>query len=191
MCLWRWCWWGAPGHPIPFHPIPSHPIPFHVPCGYKIPRRTKGEMWSSQGRRPSLLLFNKIHQDSVSLSEYITSAKITGQSQITLQTVTPPFKAIWEEPQTLTTDGISNDRLFPSLSHPPPLAPPLLTYPSRDTSALLLRSFRAVIVSSLSGLVLFRCSQKCSQPCKKGDFGFSAWNIGKKIFRVLLQMWFI
>lgn len=97
----------------------GHPIPSHVLCGYKILGRTKGEMWSSQGRRPSLFLFNKIHQDSVSLSEYITFAKITGESQITLQTVTPPFKAIWEELQTLTTDGISNDRLFPSLSHPP------------------------------------------------------------------------
>lgn len=86
--------------------------------GYKIPRRTKGVIWSSQGRRPSLFLLNKIHQDSVSLCEYITFAKITGEREISLQTVTPAFKAIWEEVQTLTTDGISNDRLFPSLSHP-------------------------------------------------------------------------
>lgn len=86
--------------------------------GYKIPGRTKGVIWSSQGRRPSLFLLNKIHQDSVSLSEYITFAKITGEREISLQTVTPAFKAIWEEVQTLTTDGISNDGLFRSLSHP-------------------------------------------------------------------------
>lgn len=86
--------------------------------GYKIPRRTKGVIRSSQGRRPSLRLLNKIHQDSVSPSEYITFAKITGEREIILLTVTPAFKAIWEEVQTLTTDGISNDRLFRSLSHP-------------------------------------------------------------------------
>lgn len=86
--------------------------------GYKIPRRTKGVIRSSQGCRPSLFLLNKIHQDSVSLSEYITFAKITGEREISLQTVTPAFKAIWEEVQTLTTDGISNDGLFRSLSHP-------------------------------------------------------------------------
>lgn len=86
--------------------------------GYKIPRRTKGVIRSSQGRRPSLLLLNQIHQDSVSASEYITFAKITGERQITLRTVTPAFTAIWEEVQALTTDGISNDGLFRSLSHP-------------------------------------------------------------------------
>lgn len=86
--------------------------------GYKIPRRTKGVIRSFQSHRPSLFLLNKIHQDSVSLSEYITFAKITGEREISLQTVTPAFKAIWEEVQTLTTDGISNDRLFRSLSHP-------------------------------------------------------------------------
>lgn len=73
---------------------------------------------SSQGRRPSLVLLDKIHQDSVSLSEYITFAKITGERGISLQTVTPAFRAIWEEVPTLTTDGISNDGLFRSLSHP-------------------------------------------------------------------------
>lgn len=86
--------------------------------GYKIPRRTKGVIRSSQGHRPSLFLLNKIHQDSVSLREYITFAKITGEREISLQTVMLAFKAIWEEVQTLTTDGISNDGLFRSLSHP-------------------------------------------------------------------------
>lgn len=95
--------------------------------GYKIPRRTKGVIRSSQGRRPSLFLLNKIHQDSVSLSEYITFAKIAGEREITLQAVTPAFKAIWEEVQALTTDGISNDGLSRSLSHP-------LTYQSFGTS---------------------------------------------------------
>lgn len=92
-----------------------------VPCvrvATRSRKRTKGLIWSSQGHRPSLFPLNKIHQDSVSLSEYITFAKITGEREITLQTVTPAFKAIWEEVQTLTTDGISNDRLFRSLSHP-------------------------------------------------------------------------
>lgn len=100
---------------------------------YEIRRRTKGEIWSSQGCRPSLFLLNKIHQDSVSLGEYITFAKISSEREITLQTVTPPFKAIWEEVQTLTTDGISDDGLFRSLSHP-------FTYQSPHTS---LRSFMA------------------------------------------------
>ena len=87
-------------------------------AGYQIPRRTKGVIRSSQRRRPSLVLLNKIHQDSVSLSEYITFAKITGEREISLQAVTPAFRAIWEEVQTLTTDGVSDDGLFCSLSHP-------------------------------------------------------------------------
>lgn len=88
--------------------------------GYKIPRRTKEVIRSFHGRRPSLFLLNKIHQDSVSVSEYITFTKITGEREISLQNVTPPFKAIWEEVQSLTTDGISDDSLFRSLSHPFP-----------------------------------------------------------------------
>lgn len=85
---------------------------------YKTPRRTKGVIGSSPSRRPSLFLLNKIHQDSVSLSEYITFSKITAEREISLQSVTPAFRAIWEEVQTLTTDGVSHDGLFPSLSHP-------------------------------------------------------------------------
>lgn len=56
--------------------------------GYKIPGRTKEVIRSSQGRRPSPFLLNKIHQDSVSLTEYITFAKIAGEREISLQTVT-------------------------------------------------------------------------------------------------------
>lgn len=117
--------------------------------GYKIPRRTKGVIRSSQGRRPSLFLLNKIHQDSVSLSEYITFAKITGEREISLQTVTPAFKAIWEEVQTLTTDGVSNDELFRSLSHP-------FTYQSFCTSlcSLTASTQRLEIVQSFILLIL-------------------------------------
>lgn len=97
------------------------------PCVRAATRRTKGAIRSSLGRRPSLFLLNKIHQDSVSLTEYITFAKITSEREISLQTVTPAFRAIWEEVQTLTTDGVSDNGLFRSLSHP-------VTYQSSRTS---------------------------------------------------------
>lgn len=56
--------------------------------GYEIPGRTNEAIRSSQGRRPSLFLLNEIHQGSVSLTEYITFAKIAGEREISLQSVT-------------------------------------------------------------------------------------------------------
>lgn len=113
---------------------------------YNIHRRIKGEIWSSHGHRPSPYLLNKIHQDSVSLGEYITFAKISSEKEITLQTVTPPFKAIWKEVPAPTTDGILDDGLFRSLSHPfmyqsshasPAHLPLIHTFPTIELSDLI------------------------------------------------------
>lgn len=71
-------------------------------------------------------------------------AKISGERGISLQTVTPAFKAIWEEVQALTTDGVSDDGLFPSLSHP-------FTYQSLRASLSSLTASTLITDRSLLG----------------------------------------
>lgn len=122
-----------------------------VCCGsYEVRGRTKGEIWSSRGRRPSLFLLNKIHQDSVSLGEYITFAKKSLVRQ----------KSLFRLSRRRSKPSGKRYRLWPQMAYRMAgsfghfLTPSRINQPTpRSTHLRLMRTFPTVYLCILKGFL--------------------------------------